>query len=103
MGTGGYAVSPEWPAEKPWAEWLVELFCLTEGDTHDWFAPIRILSLPPDQMERLPAIFDQLTKTESRELCSVLGEILTREDLEHAYTVETLKPLLGDYGALLDA
>ena len=103
LGTGGYSVSPEWPAEKPWAAWLVELFCLTEGDTHTWFAPIQILSLTPDQMETLPGLLDQLTEEESRELCSVLGELLRRDDLQNYYTVETLKPLLGTYGALLDA
>ena len=103
MGTGGYSVNPEWPAEKPWAEWLVELFCLTEGFTHDQLAPIQILSLPPDQMESLPTILDQLTEAESRELCSVLGELLEQDDLQNYYTVDTLKPLLGDYGTLLDA
>lgn len=103
MGTGGYSVSPEWPAEKPWAEWLVELFCLTEGDTHDWFAPIQILSLPPDQMETLPGLLDQLTEAESRDLCSKLGEALSRDDSGYTYTLETLQSLLGDYGAWLDA
>ena len=103
MGTGGYSVNPEWPAEKPWAEWLVELFCLTEGDTHDGVVPIQILSLPPDQMESLPAILDQLTEAESRELCTVLGELLARDDLQNYYTADTLRPLLGEYGSLLDA
>lgn len=103
MGTGGYSVNPEWPAEKHWAEWLVELFCLTEGDTHDWAVPIQILSLPPDQMESLPAILDQLTEAESRELCTVLGELLARDDLQNYYTADTLRPLLGEYGSLLDA
>jgi len=102
MGTGGYSVSPEWPAEKPWAAWLVELYCLTEGFTHDWLAPVQILMLPPEQMETLPAILDQLTEKESRELCAALGELLKREELEHYYTMDTLKPLLGDYGPWLD-
>ena len=56
----------------------------------------------PDQMESLPAILDQLTEEESRELCSVLGDLLEREDLVWDYTKETLMPLLGDYGAWLD-
>lgn len=101
-GTGGYSVSPEWPAEKPWLDWLVELFCLTEGTTHDWIAPCQILALPPDQMALLPAILDQLTEAESSELCSIMGEIL-RGDEYNYYTIDTLKPLLGDYGDLLDA
>lgn len=101
-GTGGYAVNPEWPAEKPWAAWLVELFCLTEGFTHDWVTPNLLLSLSPDQMETLPAILDQLTEAENRELCSVLGTLLRQEDRTWDYTVDTLRPLLGDYGFLLD-
>lgn len=103
LGTGGGTVAPEWPAEKPWAAWLVELFCLTEGVTHDWLVPNQILALPPDQMETLPAILDQLTEAESRELCSVLGELLGQENLQNNYTADTLKPLLGEYGPLLDA
>jgi hypothetical protein len=103
MGTGGYSVNPEWPAEKPWAEWQVELFCLTEGYTHDWIVPTLLLSLTPDQMESLPAILDQLTEAESRELCTVLGELLARDDLQNYYTADTLRPLLGEYGSLLDA
>lgn len=101
-GTGGYTVNPEWPAEKPWVEWLVELFCLTEGLTHDWIAPHQILSLPPEQMALLPKLLDQLTERESRELCAVLGSVLA-ESPGHYYTVDTLKPLLGDYGDWLDA
>lgn len=100
-GTGG-SVSPEQPAEKSWIEWLVELFCLTEGYTHDWVAPSLLLMHAPDQMEGLPAILDQLTEEESRELCSVLGDLLEREDLVWDYTKETLMPLLGDYGVWLD-
>ena len=101
-GTGGYTVNPEWPAEKPWLDWLVEVFCLTEGLTHDWIAPHQILSLPPDQMERMPAILDQLTETEARDLCTAMGYVL-KESPGHYYTVDTLRPLLGDYGEWLDA
>jgi hypothetical protein len=101
-GTGGYTVNPEWPAEKPWLDWLVEVFCLTEGLTHDWIAPHQILSLPPDQMERLPAILDQLTEQEGRDLCAAMGYVL-EESPGHYYTFDTLRPLLGDYGDWLDA
>jgi len=101
-GTGGYTVRPEWPAEKPWVDWLVELFCLTEGLTHDSIAPHQILSLPPDQMEKLPAVLEQLTAVEARDLCEALGRNLRKQDYSY-YTAETLKPLLGDYGVYLDA
>lgn len=101
-GTGGYTVNPEWPAEKPWLDWLVEVFCLTEGLTHDWIAPHQILSLPPDQLERLPAILDQLTEAESRALCAAMGYVL-EESPGHYYTADTLRPLLGEYGNWLDA
>ena len=100
-GTGGYTVNPEWPAEKPWLDWLVEVFCLTEGLTHDWIAPHQILSLPPDQMERLPAILDQLTEREVRELCAAMGYVL-EESPGHYYTVDALRTLLGNYGDWLD-
>lgn len=102
-GTGGYGVNPEWPAEKPWAAWLVELFCLTEGFTHDQLVPVQLLSMTPDQMATLPELLDQLTEAEGRELCSALGTLLRQEDQTWEYTVETLKPLLGNYGAWLDA
>ena len=101
-GTGGYTVNPEWPAEKPWLDWLVELFCLTEGLTHDSITPNQILSLPPDQMEKLPAILDQLTEAEAQDLCEALGRNLREQEYSY-YTVETLQPLLGDYGAYLGA
>lgn len=102
-GTGGYGVNPEWPAEKPWAAWLVELFCLTEGFTHDQLVPVQLLSMTPDQMATLPELLDQLTEAEGRELCSALGTLLRQEDQTWEYTVETLKPLLGNYGTWLDA
>ena len=103
LGTGGSSVAPEWPAGKPWAAWLVELFCLTEGITHDRLVPVQLLSLTSDQMAALPELLDQLTEAESRELCSALGALLRQEDRTWEYTVETLKPLLGDYGVWLDA
>lgn len=101
-GTGGAMVNPKWPAEKPWVDWLVELFCLTEGQSHEWYVPGQILSLPPDQMELLPAILDQLTEAEAKDLCSTMGKLL-REQEDGYYTVDTMKPLLGDYAHWLDA
>lgn len=101
-GTGGYTVNPEWPAEKPWTEWLVELFCLTEGFTHDWVVPNLILSLTPEQLETLPTILDQLTEAESKHLCQTLGTLLAENDC-WILTTDDLIPLLGDYAAYLYA
>lgn len=101
-GTGGYTVSPEWPAEKPWLDWLVEVFCLTEGFTHDWLAPYRILELSDEEIAALPAILDQLTEAEARDLCETLGRNLREYDYWD-YTVDTLAPLMGNYGSWLDA
>jgi len=102
-GTGGATVNPRWPAEKPWAEWLVEVFCLTEGQSHDWYIPSQILGLSEEEMTTLPAILDQLTEAESKDLCATLGRLLREQEGGHYYTVDTLKPLLGDYGDWLDA
>ena len=102
-GTGGATVNPRWPAEKPWAEWLVEVFCLTEGQSHDWYIPGQILGLSEEEMKTLPAILDQLTEAESKDLCATLGRLLREQEGAHYYTVDTLKLLLGDYGHWLDA
>lgn len=81
---------------------LVELFCLTEGRTHDWLAPYEILERSPEELADLPALLDQLTEGEGRELCAVLGRCLREYDYWN-HSVETLKPLLGVYGDWLDA
>ena len=81
-GSGGYSVNPQNTEKKPRLEWLVELFCLTEGFTHDWRTPCQILDLPEEELAALPALLDQLTEAEARELCAVLGDCL-REITEH--------------------
>lgn len=101
-GTGGYSVNPQNTENKPQLEWLVELFCLTEGFSHDWRVPYHILDLSEEELSGLSAILDQLTEAEARELCAVLGKCL-REYPYWEHTVESLKPVLGDYGDFLDA
>lgn len=81
---------------------VVELFCLTEGRTHDWFVPCKILDRSAEELADLPALLDQLAEAEGRELCAALGRCL-RETDGWDHSVETLKPLLGGYGDWLDA
>ena len=101
-GSGGYSVDPQNTEGKPQLEWLVEVFCLTEGFTHDWRTPYHILDLGEEELSRLPAILDRLTEAEARELCTALGRCLREYDYWE-WSVELLAPLLGDYGAWLDA
>jgi len=100
-GSGGYSVTPQNRENKPQLEWLVEVFCLTEGFTHDWRTPYHILDLGEEDLRALPSILDQLTEGESRDLCSTLGKLLREYDYWN-WSAETLRPLLGDYGAWLD-
>ena len=101
-GSGGYSVDPQNTEGKPQLEWLVEVFCLTEGFTHDWRAPYYILDLDEEDLSRLPSILAQLTEAEARDLCAVLGRCLREYDYWE-WSIELLAPLLGDYGAWLDA
>ena len=102
-GTGGCFVNPENRENKPQLEWLVELFCLTEGFTHDWRTPCQILDLPEVELAALPALLDQLTEAEARELCAVLGDCLREHPDDWDWSIDTLGSLLGDYGAWLNA
>ncbi len=100
-GTGGYTVNPVKPVEMPQLDWLVELFCLTEGFTHDHVAPYLILEQPAEQLARLPELLDQLTAGESRALCRALYQKLSEGHATH--TIGDVRTLLGDYGAYLHA
>lgn len=101
-GTGGASVrSRFWFGDASLPQ-LVELFCLTEGRSHEWLAPYNMLERSAEELAGLPALLDQLTETESRELCAVLGRCLREHD-DWDHSVETLRPLLGDYGGWLDA
>ena len=101
-GTGGYAVMPQNAEGKPEPEWLVEVFCLTQGYTHDWLAPSSILELSDVEISTLPGILDQLTEAEAKELCAALGKCV-RESDSWRWSIDILAPLLGTYGAWLDA
>lgn len=86
--------------EAPLSE-LVDAFFLTEGWSHDWIVPYYILEHPAEDMAALPALLDQRTEEETRELCGVLGQCL-RDSTWDNWTVETLAAALGRYGAYLD-
>ena len=104
MGTGGYSVELPLSAsgeEAPLPE-LVDAFFLTEGTSHDWLVPNYILQHTADEMEALPALLDQRTEAEARELCAALGTCLRDADYWD-WTTETLARALESYGAYLDA
>jgi hypothetical protein len=83
-------------------EELVEVFCLTKGNTHEYLAPNYILQRSGEELAVMPEILDQLTMEEAVELCTVLGDCLREYDYWE-WTAETLAPVLGGYGNLLNA
>ena len=102
--TGGSSVELPLSApgeEAPLSE-LVDAFFLTEGWSHDWLVPCYILEHPAEDMAALPALLDQRTEEEARELCGVLGDCLRTADYWD-WTPETLAAALGSYGAYLNA
>ena len=101
-GTGGYTVTPHIDRDCSELERLVEIFCLTEGFTHDWITPNAILELSTEGLVKLPDLLDQLTEAEARDLCAALGDCI-RESDSWRWSIDTLAPLLKDYGAWLDA
>lgn len=102
-GTGGYFVQPPVAYEKATAEQLVEVFRLTEGETHDWRVPYYLLALPKAELSKLPAAMDDLTEDQARELCCLLEKNLDRTKETGAWTREDLGTVLGEYSAYLDA
>ena len=104
LATGGSAVALPLSGsgeEAPLSE-LVDAFFLTEGFSHDWLLPNYILDHPAEDMTALPALLDDRTDAEARELCAVLGRCLRDADYWD-WTPETLAETLGSYGAYLDA
>lgn len=106
LATGGSSV--ELPLSAPGAEAplseLVDAFFLTVGESHDWLVPYYILEHPAEDMAALPALLDQRTDEEARELCGVLGDCCPQGYPDAwDWTGETLAAALGRYGAYLDA
>ena len=102
-GTGGYFVDPPVAYEKATVEQLVEIFQLTEGETHDWRVPYYLLALPRAELAKLTTVMDSLTEDQARELCRLLEKNLDRTKETGAWTREDLGTVLGKYGGLLDA
>lgn len=100
-GTGGYTVMPRNTENKSQLAWLVEVFCLSEGFTHDWVAPNQILNLDPEELATLPEVLDQLTEAESKALCQTLGKLLKENDC-WILEADDLVLLLGDYAEYLN-
>ena len=104
LATGGSSV--DLPLSAPGAEAplseLADAFFLTEGESHDWLVPCYILEHPAEDMAALPALLDQRTEEEARELCGVLGDCLRTADYWD-WIPETLAAALGSYGAYLNA
>ena len=104
LTTGGSAVTLPLSGsgeEAPLSE-LVDAFFLTEGFSHGWLLPNYILDHPAEDMTALPALLDDRTDAEARELCAVLGRCLRDADYWD-WAPETLAEILGSYGAYLDA
>ena len=102
-GTGGYFVDPPVEYEKASAAQLMEVFRLTEGETHDWRVPYYLLALPRAELAKLPTVMDSLTEDQARELCRLLEKNLDRTKETGAWTREDLQTVLGKYGSLLSA
>ena len=65
--------------------------------------PYYILEHPAEDMAALPALLDQRTEEEARELCGALGTCLREHPDTWDWTPETLAAALERYGAYLDA
>lgn len=105
MGTGGYSAELPLSAageDAPLSE-LVDAFFLTAGESHEWLVPYYILEHPAEDMAALPALLDQRTEEEARELCGALGTCLREHPDTWDWTPETLAAALERYGAYLDA
>ena len=68
-----------------------------DGQANGWGPKSTVLI-----MAALPALLDQRTEEEARELCGVLGDCLRTADYWD-WTPETLAAALGSYGAYLNA
>lgn len=84
-GTGGYSVDlPGWTlsyGEENYLgnaslEELVDLFCLTEGDTHEYRLPKFICERPAEELAGLNGLLDRRTEAVARELCRALTAYL---------------------------
>ena len=98
-GTGGYTVElPLESLDSASLEQLTDAFFLTEGSTHDWLLPFYILSRSQAELSALPALLDQRTEDEARELCRLLADCAENTKESWPWTLENLEEALGEYG-----
>ena len=103
-GTGGYTVElPLESLDSASLEQLTDAFFLTEGSTHDWLLPFYILSRSQAELSALPALLDQRTEDEARELCRLLADCAENTKESWPWTLENLEEALGEYGPYLRA
>ena len=101
-GTGGYYVELPLGDETATAAQLVELFRLTEGETHDRIIPIRLLSLSETELAKLPEAMDSLPEEMAKALCRRLEEQLDATKESGGWVLEELREVLGPYARYLD-
>ena len=102
FGTGGYYVELPVKDETATAAQLVELFRLTEGETHDRMIPCRLLSLPKEALAKLPDAMDSLPEETAKDLCRRLEEQLDATKESGGWVLEDLREVLGPYARYLD-
>lgn len=107
-GTGGlFAEVPMGSWDEAALEQLLDAFFLTEGNTHDWRLPDRILGRSPEELAALPALLAGRSEAERRALAAVLGDRCRWYGAngypENWVSPPELRAALGPYGAYLDA
>lgn len=102
FGTGGYYVELPVKIETATAAQLVELFRLTEGETHDRMIPSHLLSLPKEALAELPDAMDSLPEETAKDLCRRLEEQLDATKESGGWVLEDLREVLGPYARYLD-
>ena len=101
-GTGGYHVVLPRKEGEDNLELLVEDFFLTEGESHDWLIPYKILNRSAQELAQLPEILALRGEKQAKALCAALGIVLRGNDF-WPWSETELKAALGRYSAYLDA
>ena len=104
-GTGGYSVElPGWTLSYNMANYLgnasleelMNLFFLTEGDTHKYRLPMFICERPAEELAGLNDLLDRHTEAEAQALCRALAAYLNA-----GYGYEDTLDSVDDLNALL--
>lgn len=100
-GSGGGGVRLPRKEGEDSLELLVGDYFLTWGESHDWRIPSAILERSESEMAELPAILARRGQQEAKALCAALGQCLREYDYWE-WSIESLKDVLGSYGAYLE-